>query len=550
MRAETLRFEELISWTDGLLSLNGRRLVLHDIRAMAQFRRDLVETAGSEQARRILTRYGFFWGQTAAAGLLRVFQWESAEELLRACFRLQTIGGLAKATVTRVEFGGDGRVSVEATWEISAESEEQLAELGPTTEPACWILCGYASGFASHCFGRPVYFVESACRACGAAVCRVAGRDAASWGEQAAAISDRFRAEDIGGKIARLTAELARRERELAEERSRVRALDTAGPAGLAPTRSTAFSRVLDLASRVARFDTPVLITGESGVGKEVVARFIHAGSARSAGPFVAINCSALPETLLESELFGHKAGAFTGAVRDRAGLFEEATDGTLFLDEIGDVSAAVQAKLLRVLQERMVRRVGENRLKPVNARVLAATNHDLEAAIAAGRFRKDLLYRIRVMELRLPPLRERREDILPLARHFGERLKERLGLPRFVLDSTCLDALTAYDWPGNVRELENALERAAVLSEDGRIRPEHLPAPVVRRRSRPEIEGGNQTLESVEREHVEAVLGRCEGNRTRAARVLGVSPSTLWRKLQAWERAAAQKPEDSDAER
>ncbi len=544
MRAETLRFEELITWTDGLLSLTGRRLVLHDIRAMAQFRRDLVEIAGAEQTRRILTRYGFFWGQAAAAGLLRVFHWESTEELLRACFRLQTIGGLAKATVTTVTLGEGGRVSVEATWEISAESEEQLAELGPTTEPACWILCGYTSGFASHCLGRPVYFVESACRACGAAVCSVTGHDAASWGERAAAIADWFRAEDIGGKISRLTAELARRERELAEERKRVRALDTAGPAGLAPTRSTAFGHVLDLATRVARFDTPVLITGESGVGKEVVARFIHAGSGRSAGPFVAINCSALPETLLESELFGHKAGAFTGAVRDRAGLFEEAEGGTLFLDEIGDVSAAVQAKLLRVLQERMVRRVGENRLKPVNARLLAATNHDLEAAVAAGRFREDLLYRIRVMEIRLPPLRERREDILPLARYFGERLKERLGLPRFVLDSTCLDALTAYDWPGNVRELENALERAAVLSEDGRIRPEHLPAPVARRRSRPGPESGDQKLESVEREHVEAVLERCEGNRTRAARALGISPSTLWRKLQAWEQAGRQTPE------
>jgi two-component system, NtrC family, response regulator HydG len=401
---------------------------------------------------------------------------------------------------------------------------------GTTTAPACWILCGYASGFASHCLGRPIYFVESVCRARGAAVCSVTGRDEASWGKRAAAIADGFRAEDIDGKISRLTAELARRERELAEERRRVMALDLAGPTGLAPTRSTAFGHVLDLAARVARF--------------------VHAGSARSAGPFVAINCSALPETLLESELFGHKAGAFTGAVRDRAGLFEEAEGGTLFLDEVGDVSAAVQAKLLRVLQERMVRRVGENRLTPVNARVLAATNHDLEAAVAAGRFREDLLYRIRVMEIRLPPLRERREDILPLARHFGERLKERLGLPRFVLDSTCLDALTAYDWPGNVRELENALERAAVLLEDGRIRPEHLPPPVVRRRNRPGAESGNQTLESVEREHVESLLECCEGNRTRAARVLGVSPSTLWRKMRAWDRAAVRVPQDSGGRR
>jgi len=535
MRAEDLRLDELVIWGDGVLSLQGRRLVLHDIRAMGQFRRDLVETAGLERARRILTRYGTFWGQAAAAGMLRAFRWDSTEELLRAAFRLQTLGGLARASVQSLSLEAGGAVRVEATWELSAESEEHLAELGPSREPACWILTGYASGYHSLCLGRPVYFVETACRARGDGACQVRGMDAASWGERAAAIAEYFRADDMREKVERLSAELKRRAQELAAHRRRLAALEAAADPGLAPTRSKAFRDVLDLAARVARFDTPVLITGESGVGKEVVARFIHRRSPRARGAFVAVNCSALPEALLESELFGHKAGAFTGAVRDRAGLFEEAAAGTLFLDEIGEVAGSVQVKLLRVLQEKAARRVGENRPRPADTRVLAATNRDLDADVAAARFREDLLYRLRVVEIRVPPLRERREDIVPLARHFGARLRGRLGLPRFVLDSRCLDALQAYDWPGNVRELENVLERAAILSEDGRVGPEHLPPGVLARQAGRARPGATATLAEVERLHVQAALARCGGNRRQAARALGVSPSTLWRKLKAW---------------
>ena len=534
MRAQDLRLEELLNWTDGVLSLQGRRLVLHDIRAMAQFRRDLVETAGGEPARRILTRYGTFWGQAAAAGMLRVFRWDSTEELLRAAFRLQTIGGLANATVKSLQLDPAGGVRVEAVWELSAESEEHLAELGRSPEPACWILAGYVSGYHSFCLGRPVYFVETGCRACGDGVCTVLGMDEKSWGDRAAAIADYFRADDMREKIERLSAELKRREQELAAQQRRLAALELAAPPGLAPTKSKAFQDVVELAKRVARFDTPALITGESGVGKEVIARLVHAISPRSQGPFVAVNCSALPETLLETELFGHKAGAFTGAVKDRAGLFEEAHGGTIFLDEIGDIAPAVQVKLLRVLQEKTVRRVGENRVTPVDARVIAATHRDLDARVAGGQFREDLLYRIRVLEIRVPPLRERREDIVPLARHYGERLRERFKLRRFVLDSTCLDALQAYDWPGNVRELENVLERAAILAEDGRITRDHLPSSVLENTHHAIGVGGDRTLAEVERAHIEAVLERCQGNRSQAARILGINATTLWRKLRA----------------
>ena len=223
-----------------------------------------------------------------------------------------------------------------------------------------------------------------------------------------------------------------------------------------------------------------MLITGESGVGKEVVARLIHNRSKRNQGPFLAINCGALPETLLDSELFGHKAGAFTGAIADHAGLFESAAEGSLFLDEIGDISHATQVKLLRVLQEREIRRVGESRTRPINVRVLAATNRDLAERMASGAFREDLYYRLRVVEVVIPPLRERREDILPLARFFVDRFRVKLKLPELRLSAESIRFLISYPWPGNVRELENAIEHAAVLSRDGRLTPELFPSGIV----------------------------------------------------------------------
>ena len=307
-----------------------------------------------------------------------------------------------------------------------------------------------------------------------------------------------------------------------------------------AEVRSASFRRVLELARRVATFESSVLITGESGVGKEVIARHIHRLSRRSEGPFLAVNCGALPETLLESELFGHKAGAFTGAVRDRVGLFEQAGGGTILLDEIGDVTANVQVKLLRVLQEKEVTRVGESVPRKVDVRILAATNRDLAAAIREGRFRDDLYYRLAVIEVRVPPLRERPEDILPLARLFITRLGRKLHLPQVHLGAACLDLLQAYPWPGNVRELENALVRAAVLSTDGLILPEYLPPTILRSAPPRKGPGGDslrRTLAEVEREHIQAVLEATGGNRTRAARILAISPATLWRKCKSYEK-------------
>ena len=245
------------------------------------------------------------------------------------------------------------------------------------------------------------------------------------------------------------------------------------------------------------------------------------------------MNCAALPETLLESELFGHKMGAFTGAVEDRVGLFEYAQNGTVFLDEIGDVSSATQSKLLRVLQEKEIVRVGESAPRHIDVRVVAATNRDTEQDVREGRFREDLLYRLRVIEIEVPPLRERIEDVLPLTRYFVERFAKRLDIPRLQLDARCVDILQDYSWPGNVRELENAIERAAVLSEAGRILPEHLPPRIVHADpAAPTRDNVNRTLARAEDDHIRAVLKFTDGNRTRAAKILDISPTTLWRRL------------------
>jgi len=278
--------------------------------------------------------------------------------------------------------------------------------------------------------------------------------------------------------------------------------------------------------------DSTVLITGESGTGKELIARLVHDESARAIGPFIAVNCGAITESLLESELFGHVRGAFTGAAQERIGLFEAANGGTLLLDEIGDVSPGMQVKLLRVLQEREIRRVGENKSRPVNVRVMAATNRELAADIAVGRFRKDLYYRLNVVQLHMPALRDRREDLLPLARVLLADAAERLNRPVTGMSPRAADQLLRYDWPGNVRELENAIERAVALGCNNLIELDDLPEEVRQAIPIPSISGPVRELEEIEKDYIVAVLDLNGGNRTRTARQLGIGSATLSRKL------------------
>jgi transcriptional regulator with PAS, ATPase and Fis domain len=289
----------------------------------------------------------------------------------------------------------------------------------------------------------------------------------------------------------------------------------------------------MDLAHKVAHFDSTILITGESGVGKEVLARYIHSLSHRVEGPFLAINCGALPDTLLESELFGHTRGAFTGAVQERTGLFEEARKGAIFLDEIGDISPAMQIKLLRVLQEREILRLGENKPRKIDVRIIAATNKNLQKEIADNKFREDLYYRLAVVEIFIPPLRERKEDILPLARYFTKNLGRKLKIPHLRLDASSLDILQEYSWPGNIRQLENALERASIVCRNGVILPENLPANISRHaESTRGFYSLDLSLEQVEKQHIKNILSHTQGNRTKASMILGISSATLWRKM------------------
>ena len=532
MRADDLRFDELLTFRDGVIDFQGRRLVLHSTDAFAQFRKDLFEMVGARQTRRILTRYAYFWGQADAAAMRRVFSWSSAIELVKAGGRLHAMQGVARWVTKRLDIneaeGKDGHFLMEVAWHGSGEAEEHMAHLGKAEHPVCWMLVGYASGFMSYALGRNIYFVEQSCRAQGGRACTAVGKDAASWGNELHAHLPYFSADDIQGKIRNLTDRLRQVTRALD---ANTRMLSTLERPPLVEVRSPAFTRVIELATRIARFESSVLITGESGVGKEVVARLIHNRSPRAKGPFLAINCGALPETLLDSELFGHKAGAFTGAVSDHAGLFESAAGGSLFLDEVGEVSHATQVKLLRVLQEREIRRVGESRNRPIDVRVLAATNRNLEVSMAEGSFREDLYYRLRVVEVAIPPLRERKEDILPLARFFVERFKTRLKLPSLRLSADSIGYLTSYPWPGNVRELENAIEHAAILSRDGRLTPDFFPPGIIHRAARPGRTSGKLSLHDVEREHIEQVLRQTGGKLREAAAILGISTATLWRR-------------------
>jgi DNA-binding NtrC family response regulator len=286
-------------------------------------------------------------------------------------------------------------------------------------------------------------------------------------------------------------------------------------------------------ASLIAPSETRVLITGESGVGKEILADVIHAWSARAAGPMIKINCAAIPETLLESELFGHEKGSFTGAHVQRIGRFEEADTGTIFLDEIAEMSPGLQAKLLRVTQDGRFQRVGSNREIRTSARILAASNRNLEDEVKAGRFREDLFYRLNVVELNIPPLRDRREDILPLASRFIEEFAK--GRARFSeLVGACLEN---YSWPGNVRELRNSMERAVLLSRSELILPDHLPTRVraAGESSAPRESGDRDRLDEIERQAIMQALRQHGFNRTETARVLGISRRALIYKLQKW---------------
>jgi DNA-binding NtrC family response regulator len=338
-----------------------------------------------------------------------------------------------------------------------------------------------------------------------------------------------------------LALERALRNRELGDEVKRLRrAVDELRPVDEMVGESAAMKKMFDVIRRVAETDATVLVTGESGTGKELVARALHARSGRSAGPFVAINCAAMPEPLLESELFGHTKGAFTDARTPRSGLLVKATGGTLVLDEVGEMPLGMQAKLLRALQERTVRPVGGDSEVPFDVRIVAATNRDLEVEVEERRFREDLFYRINVVQVRVPSLRERENDVLLLAQSFLQRCQTKTGGHVVGLTSAAAERLASYPWPGNVRELQNCIERAVAFAEFDHVGVDDLPERIGHFKSTRVLVDGTSPativpIEEMERRYVVQVLDALGGNKASAARALGMDRRTLYRKLERW---------------
>jgi two-component system response regulator HydG len=465
------------------------------------------------------------------------FKWDSNEEWQLAGARIHTLEGLF-----RVEEGNRGPLSKEGmTVTASYEAEQHHLHFGRSDVPACWTICGLSSGYISRSSGKEIYVLEDRCIGRGDAACHLIGRTREQWGDERAEELRFFEANRLKDcldvSLQRVTETLRAAEQKLRlHRRALVRvAHDVDEPLGIV-AKSVAMAQLVELARRVAKVDSTVLITGESGSGKERIARLVHEESMRATGPFVAVNCGAITETLLESELFGHARGAFTGAAQDRPGLFEAANRGTLLLDEVGEVSPGMQVKLLRALQEREIRRVGENKSRKVDVRLLAATNRDLAHGVAGGEFRQDLYYRLKVVELHVPPLRERREDILPLARVLLADAALRMKRKIAGLAPDAADQLLRYEWPGNVRELENAMERAVALARGVRVLLEDLPDEI--RQSAPipvAARGKVRPLEAIEKEYILAALELNDGNQTHTAKQLRIGSATLYRKLKSY---------------
>lgn len=438
---------------EGRIWLNDQRMVLLHNSALGVFRQELMETLGAEQARGLLTRMGYNCGAHDADLAHRFQGIDSADEAMFIGPQLHMLEGVARVEAVHMELDVEaGHFLGEFNWHGSAEAEAHIRLYGVGADVACWQQVGYASGFVSRFMGRPVVFREVQCCAQGHSHCVIVGKPAEAW-------------DDAEDDLRSLRADALSSGVSSGANTSEAQSLLGIGAVvGI----SAGFNAVCHMVRRAANTQATVLFLGESGVGKEVLAQALHRIGPRAQGPFVAINCAAIPDELIESELFGVEKGGFTGAQISRPGRFERAHGGTLFLDEIGILGWTAQGKLLRALQEREIERVGGCQATQVDVRVVAATNLDLRKEVDAGRFREDLYFRLNVLPLRVPPLRERREDIPVFMNHFLRKFNQRDGRRVTGFTARAIDAMLAYDWPGNIRELENLVERGVVLASDG----------------------------------------------------------------------------------
>ncbi len=529
---------------DGRIWLAGHRMVLLHLGALANLRKELVQTIGLEQARRVLKRAGYESGVRDATLARQVRPNATAFEQFAVGPQLHMLEGAVQVTPELCEFDlAAGKHHGIFRWDHSWEVESHLRDFGPQAEPVCWMLIGYASGFTTGFFGKQFLYRELQCAGCGHDHCRIEGRPLEDWpdGEQ---LMEDYRADSMLVRIEDLQADL---------ESLRV-SLQPSDDLGELIGRSKAFEKAIGLLRKAAGTQVTVLLTGETGVGKERFARTLHAMSPRAGKPFVAINCAALPHELIESELFGAEKGAYTGAGAARPGRFERADGGTLFLDELGELPPAAQAKLLRVLQTGEVERLGGTQTRKVDVRVVAATNVDLEAAVAAGRFRRDLMYRLNVYPIAIPSLRERVEDIEPLANHMLRHFMALHNKRVAGITDRALDAMRSYAWPGNVRELENLIERGLIIAQAGQmvdVEDLFAVAPAVPNVTlsdsgelRPvgaadigtlydELQKRGISLDALEDGLLQQAVDRAGGNLSAAARALGITRPQLSYRLQ-----------------
>ena len=529
---------------DGRIWLANQRMLLVHAAALGALRRELMRTIGREQTRRLLLRAGYASGERDAALARQVRGDASLFDMFAVGPQLHMLEGAVQVTPEQFELDIEaGTFHGVFRWDHSWEVETHVRDFGPQDEPVCWMLLGYASGYTSAFMGRPTLFKEVACSACGHAHCRIEGRPLVEWPDAEAMALDYaadsmiVRLEDLQSQVDTL--------------RSSLQPADELGPL---IGRAKSFKAAAELLRKAAGTQVTVLLTGETGVGKERFARALHAMSTRSGKPFVAVNCAALPAELIESELFGAEKGAFTGAGAARQGRFERADGGTLLLDELGDLPLPAQAKLLRVLQHGEIERLGGTQARKVDVRVIAATNVDLQAAVAAGRFRADLMYRLNVYPIRIPPLRERVDDIEPLAAHLLQRFAVLHGKRVAGFTDRALDAMRSYPWPGNVRELENLIERGVILASTGEPVDVHelfptLPFPPAvtvnaagqLERSAPsdspvlydDVMRRGLSLDALEDALIREAVHRAGGNLAAAARALGITRPQLSYRLQ-----------------
>jgi DNA-binding NtrC family response regulator len=444
------------SHEDGKVWFGEQRMLLMHVSAMAAFRRELLNSIGVERAKGFFLRLGYQSGLKDAELSRRLRPNCSDIDIYLTGPQLHSLKGMVKANPLKIDIDQkNGHFYAEFEWLNSWEVEVVQTELGQMDEPACWSLLGYACAFTSSFMGREIIFREVSCRGCGDDRCLIIGKPAQDW-EDHEEFAQYFKAEPIIEQLYSLQSQVNSLRSNLERQQGQYYGIG----------QSASYKEACIKIDKAAQGKVSVLLLGETGVGKEVIARSVHLRSKRAEQPFIAVNCAAIPQELIEAELFGVEKGAFTGANQSRAGRFERADNGTIFLDEVVELTPRAQATLLRVLQEQELERVGGSQTHKVDVRVIAATNESLEKAVNDGRFRADLFYRLSVFPVNIPPLRERSEDIPLLVEHFLQKFHDDYSKRTLGLSDKAWDYLYKCNWPGNIRELENVIERGVILTE------------------------------------------------------------------------------------